>query len=1021
MTPIKHKRFLGSNDSEWIDSEDQSPEYLAESVNLSPFRKVGSLQQSPGHSFKTINETNQTYANLPKPADFVPIRVETFSVDRDSKEITLLVYYNSQTKATKFYINPYWNPPVGYENHYPAKTPNSWVYEWQELTESYTYTINSTSSNTFQVSETPPAVNGYFNGWFAYCSNINYDSLVAYQFITGYNSSTKTFTCKTNLDALWINTSQVKLVRFPVVLLHSGIIPTPNIEYRGMDTTFKAVPTQFFVSLNEVRIPCGKEQRPLILSMLKEKKYLSGTNSTNWDGFWFDFQQIPQVLYKSQVSSFGTLSSVSSEIRFKAVPNYWDNSAASPYITIKYIGTEEKQIAFFTQGFVSFAEAIAHGYYPLIDDGGGRPRFAFKWIGNVLYMTFNDDLSNGAFATDLQHLYDALTFFFPFPIIWTITATGTLTSAYITAPSTTYAYLFTIGNGTTGLEANGNITAFNPYAGCQFTVPSVTSPYTNVKATQFILSLLYDSRNEIVIANGRLKTEPADTSNYAEASQIRFSMWFSRRLSHIKIYTTEATNVSNGNEGVVFSSSNYPYFVWKKESLINETPLNRMFEIEDFAKSPNAELSLQTYSTNSAIGKNSFGITNHYWYVKIGKTISGFAIEEKGKGLKFIVSANRFLDQDTTINYTRITKVGGVNGRYFICNVKNTIEKDVFDNDDYILYSNYAAGISSYDIFLRTKFAIVSAGDKDICKDVIYNRGYLMVIKETNVYYVDVRTGNELEYRIVDTMNGRGIDSYDKTCSTPYGIVICSSDGVWLITNEQAVPILTGQNGRLQLYYDKFVNKDFKVTYYHNKNELLIFSTDLIAREGNIVHIFVYSFQFQAWTTYEYENSTNPIDLTIDYNKDIIMLNYGNSTNYNIIKFNESSANFIKTDGTTIPIKWKLKTHSYPYSDYEQDIQLQWIQSVHDYANSADRSIKIKVTTDNDVDILTDYYTLENTTSSVKKNSLKKILINPTLCKNLTIEMSNIDSNGTTQEFTKFALHNLMLWITAQSEKKITN
>ncbi len=167
-----------------------------------------------------------------------------------------MVYYNSTTKATKFYINPYWNPAEGYENHYPAKTPNSWVYEWQELTESYTYTVSSPSGKTFQVTETPPAIDGYFNGWFAYCSNVNYDSLNAYQFITGYDSATKTFTCKTTLDSSWIATSAVKLIRFPVVLFHSGVIPNPNVDYRGMDTTFKALPTQFFASLNEVRITC---------------------------------------------------------------------------------------------------------------------------------------------------------------------------------------------------------------------------------------------------------------------------------------------------------------------------------------------------------------------------------------------------------------------------------------------------------------------------------------------------------------------------------------------------------------------------------------------------------------------------------------------------------------------------------------------------------------------------------------------------------------------------------------------
>lgn len=1038
MTPIKHKRFLGSNDSEWIDSEDQSPEFLAESVNLSPFRKIGSLQQCSGHS--------EIYDNLPIIAGYSPIQLETFSIDKDNKEINFLTYQNADG-LTKMFINPFFNPPIGWANHSGAYAENSWIEEWQELTEKITVTINTIDINNFIFTVDSALLNNdyqYYNGFFILNDYVSDVPPQQFNFVKNYvpdeMSTIQTFITQTKPTG-WQAGHSITLYRYPVSHFYSTDLPTPELPNYSNSAIFNAVPTQYLSSQNELRIACGKEKRPLILTFLYEKKYFFGAESTSWHGFWFGLQQIPQVLYKSYVSPYADSVVASASNICYFVPllssgqggnSHWiDLTVSTDHIKFAWTGEVPVTLVWENRSdLISRAEVIAAGYTPMLEftqSGVVKCRFGFKTIGQKYYFAMVN--SPPGSPNTIAYFYSALWIYFNLYYgnsNWTITKGGAVNPATIESTiGNPVEYTLQEGDITISAEAGGNIVTQNLFLGVMSRTVKKTITAGQI-SLPFIMTVLYDSRNEVIVSQGRMYVNPdSQTNTYPDAYELRFITWFDRRITHINYYSGEPHTIPGGNtapSAYVLEKASYPYFGWSKDVKINEVPLNRLMRIDDITKAINGELAIDKYARDITIGQNCFGLntTYGYWFIKYGKDVSGFPAEEKGKGLKFIVNANRFIDQDITMNYTRIARVGAINGRFFITGVKNTVEGE-FSFGDTIIYSNYSVGIANYDIFLRTKQIIVSSGNKDTCKDILYSNGYLMVIKETNVYYVDIRSGNELEYRVVDTMNGRGVRSYDQTCLTPYGIVICSSDGVWLITNEQANPILTGQNGRLQLYLDKFAEKNFKIVYYHEKDELLVFSTDQTAREGSIVHILVYNFQFQAWTTYEYENSANPIDLTINSEKDIIILNYENSSVYNIIKINENATSFVKPDGSIVPIKWRLKTHSYPYSDYEQDIQLQWIQSVHDYSNTADRSIKVKVTTDNDADILTDYYVLENTASSVKKNSLKKILINPTLCKNLTIEMSNVDSNGTTQEFAKFALHNLILWITGQSEKKITN
>ena len=116
LKPITHKNFKCEVDKEFVDVEDIGIQFLDTTTNLSPFRKEGSLVQTGALSYAQLNGTDLSVANLPNPSSgFTLIDFYKFSVDRDEKEVTILVFGNGS--QTKMYINPYFNPKTNYSNY----------------------------------------------------------------------------------------------------------------------------------------------------------------------------------------------------------------------------------------------------------------------------------------------------------------------------------------------------------------------------------------------------------------------------------------------------------------------------------------------------------------------------------------------------------------------------------------------------------------------------------------------------------------------------------------------------------------------------------------------------------------------------------------------------------------------------------------------------------------------------------------------------------------------------------------
>lgn len=1046
LKPIEHNKFIGAVDSEYTDAQDLPITALAKTTNLTQFRKIGALVQAPGTSLKVFNGTSLSHANLPDVTDFSPIQFESFSVDRDEKEVILMVFKHNSTSETKMFIQPYWNPSSYYENCRLDKLPNSWIYEWVELTEKITFTMGSVDEGNanFQVSGMTKST-GYYNGFFAINNNLINSASESQLFVKLYEKNDLdegTFTLLST-PTNWLANHTVTLYRFPVTHWYKTDLPTPVYpSYSNSGNPFDAVPTQFLKSLNEVRIGCGKNNRPLIISMLKEKKFFAGKLATSWDGFWFGFQQIPQVLYRSYVSYLAdtTVATADNIIYwtplidlFGGSTSHW-NSVDIANDRIKFIWTGEVPVTLIWENksltLNTKQKAIDAGYTPFgefTQSGVVKCRMGFKQIGQKYYFCLLNAPPGS--PTKTQHFYDYLYIYFSLDShsYWNITKNSPLIPDDIEGTvGVITSHTLKEGSMTIVSEAGGNTQSKNLFIGVigQVVKKSITNGHISLP---FIMTIVYDNRNEIVVSQGRMYVNPEITggNNYPDAFQLKFNAWFDRRITHIKYYSGTPYTIAGGiaPNAYVLEQANYPYFGWSKEVKINELPLNRTMKVENITKGTNGELAIDKYARNVDIGQNTFGfdLVNGYWFIKYGKDVSGFSVEEKGKDLKFLVSTNRWIDQDITMNYTRMCFVGQTNGRYFITNCKNTVEGELFENDDLVIYSNFCVGISAYDIYTRDKNLLIAAGDKDINVDLLSYKGYIMLIKQTNNYLINVKTGNELQYTIVDTMTGRGASDYNSVCPTPYGVVICSKDSIYLLNSNSITPLLTETNGRLKLYLDKFVGKKLQCQYYNDKNELIIISTDVLSRTGDIATVLVYNFRYKFWTTYEYATSTNPIWTTIDHDKNILMLNYKDDDNFNVVKMDETSSTFMNPYGTVIDMHWEIETHSVPYSNNLVDLELDWIDFIVNYTNSADRTLKINMKFDDDINDITDYITLASSSSLEKKNHLKSLLINPTLSRTLTLNVKNLSSNSVVQKFAYFSLNSFIYWINSLQRKRQTN
>ena len=328
----QHRVFKGAVDADYLDAEDSNIQYLQECTNLTPFRKKGSLQQVAGTGIDLPN------ASLPNPGGtFVPIDLYYFSLDKDSKTITVLIFQDSNG-IVKYYITPYWNPSAEYSNYNPNKTASSWISEWLELTESFSSTIQLVSSFSVQlITNSPSTTNDYYNGWFIV--NTSQTKTNRFNYITDYVGATGTATLISSVDqgTVWALNDPVILYRFPVCHLYNT---NPNfINESRINTDFKAVPTQFIYKENALRIPCGKENRPLIIEFIKERKYFMGQNEMSYDGFWFGFQQIPQVMKNSAVSAFGYAWGTTANDSYLYVDWTWNAATSGTHEVLFTINT----------------------------------------------------------------------------------------------------------------------------------------------------------------------------------------------------------------------------------------------------------------------------------------------------------------------------------------------------------------------------------------------------------------------------------------------------------------------------------------------------------------------------------------------------------------------------------------------------------------------------------------------------------------------------------------------------------
>ena len=1013
LIPLEHKKFANETDAEYIDVEDLNPEYLAKTTNLTPFRKEGSLRQFGGTSIASLEELELTKANMPSPSGFVCKDFYAFSVDRDNKEIIILVYENDTTGEIKLYVNPYYNPDIFISNNNPNKDPDSWIYEWLELTESYTGTIDSATGTSLVLNEHLSGTDDYFNGWFVTCDRALQDN-AGYTFITDYDQATDTYTTKTSVASasVWPDGATVRIYRFPVLHFYNAEVPTPHsVPYTGEATTFKGKPTQFIYSNNELRMPCGKELRPLILSMIFKRKYFMGNEEIVFDGFWLDFQQIPQIMHRSIVSSFAAIGGVS---KFKLrgsrpylvafsdpAPNYieWENNSTNFYRISMY----DASYSFTGNGYGP------DGFY-WIHGGGLESPFGVKVVGNTIIIVVN--IAAGTGTRDLDLLFQLLTFFFPvagYP--FTITLTGN-EGFVLSGSSVPDEWDLLPESEEPEPEAQGNKVSKNLFLGAEFEVP-VVAIGGSVKATPFILSILVDSRNEIILSQGRMHTnpDPGTPTYFTDASKLKFNCWFSRRITDVKLYNyAEETPVAD--QGKIFFSSVYPYFKWIKDVDVNSMPLNNTYSIYDFTKNPLSEIYINYLAfKNVEQGMLAYthDSTNGYWYTKFAERLQNLA--EVPTGLKWTSETGRFVHDEITMNYIRGCFSGGINGFLFIINCKNTINDPVFENDDFVLRNVLSSGVSSYDIFTQDNLSFISLGDKDINREIQFYDGYLLIIKDTNVFALDIATDGDLKYRIIKTDVGRGAINPNSICTTPYGVIMPAKDSVYLLTRSGTRQILTPTNGRLDFYRTQFAYSNIHAVYYNAFNEVLLVQsqdTDLTTRSES-VYGMLYSFSKNAWTTIAFNPVKNNFLRTrTNANREVIMLN-SVGTDFCIVKFDENSSTQFAAAETEEPIFWTLKSHMIPYGSKVFDLKLNTFTLNYDYLNNPENELTLVVSRNGQANESKSLLT--SGTSQQTNKVFNQLLEQYGASDQIAIQLTNSDS------YSNITINSFILWITKQQRQ----
>lgn len=1019
--PVTFTNIKGAVDKEYINPELTNLDILSNIENFNPFRKVGSLVLAPDATIE------YTQAQLPSPTDYILKKIHKFQIDRDNKEITMLIYQKSDN-STKIYIDKWYNPDVMYDNYSSYHTTIGWQYTkgiWYELTENYNGTIQNTpapSGSTVVIDGTniPTKTDDYYNGWFIVdLSAAGFSTAM----ITDYDSVTKTMTLNISpYTCAWNNGDIIYICRFPVTYLYSKDV----LNFGGNGTftksidTFITTPTDYIYSNNQLRIACSKNYRPLIIDMIYKRDYMYGNRPYKYDGIWFDFQQ-PIQQFKTVAITGCDTSATTSNVFCRIDINGQLSTTATDYLKI-----ERKLIPGIL--YVHISPTSADSTYTTLITGK-------VWIkttnsGETIWFKKNEAITTSDLVTAINGC-----FLSPYYVASIVGSLATIT------PTTTLPFYFgTVAlNSNWGEEAGGNRVSENLFLGTKVsTTALVTASASAVSRVAFIITGLVDNRNEVILGIGTYCPYIVD-SPYSYL-QLAFNSWFSRRITGFNLYIRRLIDfgtVLSHDEAMVLSSDTYPYFQWRTDKAtygtngangvplrINEIPLFMTFSSNKIIESKDGEIAgidVVSMTIDKDAGKNAYTWSSNCWYTLFSKQNNN--IQADGEGLKFLVNTNRFIDQDITMNYTKGTFVGQTNGRYFISGCKNTVEREELDNADMIFPNTYAVGVSQYDTFIRNNNIPVYLGDKDIVRTLLNHKGYLFIIKDTNTYALDVTTDDEIKYRVVDTMIGRGTINIDSICSTPYGIVIPTQDGVWLLSPSSTELLMTPSNAQLNYYKSQYSTATTVLSIYSKEyNELLIFMDGFTRVTGTCV--FVYSFIYKMWTKYIW-NGCFTYSVTKDSLGNIYLLNRNvDNSKWNIVKIDESTNNgtFTLPTGSTSDYSPILETHYLPLGYRFKQVMIPTFSISYDYNAGASSKFLISLYGNSDNSIV-DREIIPTTSGSVIKYNRYKD--QNMLLDNAGAIVSPVDMQTmvkvkitTSNNFKYLSINSFTVWLSLQDRKR---
>lgn len=996
LVPITFRGFKGAVDAEFIDVEDAPIDLAAALVNVTPFSKVGSLGLADGHT------VHMAPADLPIPpynslTGYILTNFFTFTIDKDNKDVTIVIYTNTTTKDVRMFMTPWYNPKAQVSNYNSLVTEASWIsggtYKWLELTERYEITLLSLTSDFIVDFNTsfPTTADFYLNNYFIVNTNLSRKN--RYNYITSWDKTTKKATLITRIrfavpstddwgGATGVEADTLIIVKFPVRYLYH-IDPNTLIDTYGTTAPYMvANPTQFIYRENALRIPCGKTAEPLIVSYTENKNFFMGSNEMSYEGWWFDFQSPPQQLRKSAVSAFGAAFSPTGTTNIA----YLEKSGSNwVWLSAPSGGVGIASVKFDYRGGGGISKTVKIKPYTPVSGGYNNPPGScngywgivngnWQWIENCAYLapnwyyiTNNVYLHNPANSNFIEIYVKigatitaadiAVANFYSLQTGFTITVQTAGTFALPVAGAS-LNQIFIYGNAAIGYEFSGNTHVENIFLGLQLDVtPLVVGvDWQGADRYKFIIMAIVDNRSQALFAHGLFRPKTGDGSSAVGSGMtLRITPWFSRRLTGFNCFNQKHDDIPaiGGVTPTSFPSmgretSIYPFFQYVNGKVnavyvkINEIKRFDSYSIYDFQKVSEkgaAPFRMNIALLDTATGKNAYTLDTDTvgWYVKINDDCGW---DGDGEGTSFIATVNRFIDQDNSLCYTRGTFIGGINGKFFVTGVGNLKEGTPYRTDDYIHWNLYALATSEYDTFRRDKKLPVAVGDKDRIITVENHKGYLNIIKKTNFYAMDV-SQREIEYNVIDTQLGRGSEFADAVIQTPHGIILPAYDAPWLITPDGMQKLMDESNGNLRTYIDYFVNQSgsrtISTVYKPKRDELLLISSSIPEASARIL---VYSFIYKYWYTMMYANS-NPVRPQTSVNNEVLFL-----SGTQIVKLDSTSFVYIKDDATSQNVSFEMSTQQIAMADRLMDFIPQWFTMYFDIKSNTTSEITVYIDVD---------------------------------------------------------------------------